>query len=118
MYGKMSTPWRESGFLRRFLRMQYTLKDERALLDAIHKWEKIGFELPTHWNGKLDIKYNLDEKESKWIMNFLRDQPDSTPTVLLKKICVVLKKRKPDHWQKIIADVAPGFGQKGALLEL
>jgi hypothetical protein len=118
MFGKMSTPWRESGFLRRFLRIQYTLRDEHALLTAIHNWKKIGFELPTTWNGRLEIKYNLDEKESKWLMQLLRDQPDSTPTVLLKKIAVVLKKRKPDEWRRIVEDCASSFGQKGALLEL
>jgi len=118
MYGKLLTAWTESGFLRRFLRIQYALRDEKVLLQAIHNWKKVGFEVPVTWDGRAMIKYDLEESESKRVMHAMRDQLDSTPTVLLKRICQVLKRRKPDKWKSILEDIAPALGRNGELLEL
>lgn len=117
-FGKLYTAWSESGFARRFLKIQYTLKDEKAILRAVHEWKKIMFDVPTVWDGRLGIKYNLEENDSKMVMNLMREQQESTPTVLLKRITCVLKKRKPDEWKRILLDIAPALGRNGALLEL
>ena len=118
-YGRMYTAWEESGFSRRFLRIQYVLKDEKQILDAIHKWEKILFDLPVYWNGnRAMLKYNLDEKESKWILGLMKEQPNSTPSVLIKRVAVVLKYKRPKDWRVIFKDVEASFGKQGALLEL
>lgn len=117
-FGAQITAWRESGFLRRFLRIQYVLEDEMALIDAIHKWKKIGFELPTEWNGRISIPYNLTDADSKFVLGMMRAQPDTTPNVLIKKIACVLKRRTPKSWKKIMIDVAPSLGSNGAMLEL
>lgn len=115
---KVYTSWRESGMLRRFIRLQYTMQNENALLDAVHKWIKVGVEIPTTWNGRIQIRYNLDDKESRFVMGLIKEQPDVTPTQVLKKIACVLKKRQPDKWQDILRDSAPSFGKNGALLTL
>lgn len=112
------TRWRENGFIRRFIRFQYTMGNEHALLDAVHHWKKIGIDIPTTWNGKVSIKYNLDESDSKFVMKLMQEQPEVTSNTLLKKIAVVLKRRSPDTWKQIISDVAPAFGKNGAILEL
>lgn len=118
MFGQQITAWRENGFLRRFLRLQWVLEDENVLLDAVHAWKKVEFDLPTTWNGRLSIPYNLEEKESKWLISLIDGQREITPAQLLKKIACVLKKRKPDEWRKIMTDVAPAMSSNGALLSL
>jgi len=118
MFGKQVSAWTESGFLRRFLRMQYTMKDDKALLRAVDQWKKIGYEIPVTWDGRVEIKYNLEENESKVVMRSMREQLDTTPTVLLKRIICVLKKRKPERWRAILDDITPALGRNGALLEI
>lgn len=117
-FGQQITAWRENGFLRRFLRMQWVLKDDKALIQAVHEWKKIGFEVPTIFNGRLEIPYCLSAKESTHILSLVKHQQEVTPTQLLKKICCVLKKRDPKNWQRIVDDVSTSFSQRGALLEL
>lgn len=119
MFGKYQGAWRESGFLRRFLKFQYVLDKEGVILDAVHAWIKIKVKMPLDvFNRKEFIKYNLSVEESKFIMKIMEDAPESTPTVLLKKITCVLKHYQPKEWRKIITDVAPSFGKDGAFLIL
>jgi hypothetical protein len=117
-FGQQIGAWRENGFLRRFLRMQWVLKDERSLIEAVHQWKKIGFEIPTVFNGRIQIPYSLTLKESARLVTMLKYQSNTTPLALLKRTACVLKKREPKNWEKIIDDIAPSFGQRGALLEL
>jgi hypothetical protein len=119
MFGKMIGVWNATGFARRFLRVQWVMKDENALLAAVHDWKKLTFDMPTVWNGKRShIPYNLDEKESKYCMTLMRDQRDVLPTILIKRVAVILKVKFPDTWKKILDDIAPALGRNGALLEL
>jgi hypothetical protein len=118
-FGRNFTVWNENGFLRRFLRIQYVLKDEEVILNAVQNWKKIGLEIPIVINGnRAIIPYNLDSKESKFVMTILKEQPFSTPNVLLKRIAVVLKHSQPKRWREIITDLSPACGRNGALLEL
>jgi len=117
-FGQQITAWRENGFLRRFLRIQWVLKDDKALIEAVHQWKKLGFEIPTVYNGRMNVPYSLSIKESTHILSTIKHQQEVTPTQLLKKICCVLKQRDSKSWQKILDDVAPSFNQRGALLEL
>ena len=117
-FASQITRWQANGFLRRFIRLQYTLANEHILLEAVHKWKKVAVDIPTTWNGKLSVKYNLDELESKFVMDSMKDQPEVTSNTLIKKIACVLKRRSPQHWREIIKDVAPAFGKNGAFLHL
>ena len=116
--GKMYSIWNESGFLRRFLRIQYTMRDQKTILEAVHAWKKITMTMPTIWNGRLVLKYNLEDKDSKFVMVLMKDQPYSTPTILVKRIAVVLKEIRPDTWRDILRDIGPSFGKNGAMLEI
>lgn len=120
MFGKQYSAWNESGFLRRFLRIQYALKDEQAILEAVHKWKKITIAMPLAklLNSRLVIPYNLTQEESTFIMRIMKDEPESTPTVLLKKIACVLKMKDVKTWRHIIHDVSSSFGKNGAYLTL
>lgn len=118
IYGRMSTSWSESGFLRRFLRMQYVMADPKLIMDSVQRWEKLSFEVPTMWNGRHIIKYNLDDKDAAYLRSLLRHQSDSTPFVLLSKIACVLKHRNKETWKEIIKDVSEAFGKQGALMQL
>lgn len=115
---KVFTAWRENGMMRRFLRIQWVMQDERALLNAVHQWRKIAIEMPVTWNGRIGIKYNLDDKESSFVMSMLREQPEVTSNQMLKKIACVLKKRSPEHWKEMLKDVSASFGKNGALLTI
>lgn len=118
MYGKMFTQWTESGFLRRFIRIQYVLKNENAILDAIHEWKKIGIRLPIDFQGdRATIPYNLTKQDSLFIMaTVMKNQKESTPNVLIKKICCVLKFSRPKEWKRLMIDFAPATNKNGALL--
>lgn len=118
MYGKMHTQWNESGFLRRFLRIHYVLEDKDAILDAIHRWTKIGITVPILLHGRATIPYNLTQEESKFLMAMMKNEPDSTPTVLMKKIACVLKLSQPKTWRKVFSDFSPSVNLSGALLIL
>jgi hypothetical protein len=118
IYGKLMTAWVESGFLRRFLRMQYTMADPSALIDAIRNWKKIEFDMPSVWTRKQEIKFNLDKNDTAFIGKIMKYNSDSTPNVLMQKIACVLKYRKPDQWHAIIESVGDAMGRNGALLHL
>lgn len=116
MYGKWAEAWTESGFLRRFIRIQYTLSDKEAILDAVHEWKKIAITIPISLQGRATVPYNLTLEESKFIMGIMHREKDSTPTVLLKKIACVLKLSQPKQWRKILSDFAPSVNQGAMLL--
>jgi hypothetical protein len=117
MFGKQYTAWVESGFLRRFLRIQYVMKNEKAIIDSVHKWKKISMPVMVEFQHA-SIPYNLNKEDSAFIMTIMKHESDSTPTVLLKKIACVLKTTQPKEWRKILADFAPSVGKNGALLIL
>jgi hypothetical protein len=118
LYGRMFSNWTESGFARRFMKVQFTMENEHAILDAIHKWQKITLPIPTVWENKILLPYNLTEKDSRLIMEIIKEQPDSTPTALLKRVAVVLKSRFPNEWSKILLNFAPALSRNGALLRI
>ena len=124
LYGRFSMVWRENGFLRRFLQVNYVLQNEQAIMDSIHKWQKLVFTEPilqsTNGNGLglLPMRYNLESAESRMVIDMMKEQPASTSTILLKKIAVVLKVALPKQWKAILQDFAPALGSRGAMLEL
>lgn len=121
MFGRQFTSWNESGFLRRFLRIQYALADEKAILNSVHHWQKIIIDLNVKHilgDGRVVIPYNLTLEESKFLMQVMSSEPESTPTILLKKIACILKSINPKQWRDIIKDAAPSFGKSGAYLTL
>lgn len=118
MYGKRLSSWEANGFARRFIRVNWSLSDETLILDAIDRWKKLELSrsIVLSWNGKVHLRYNLDEKESHFCREMLKDQLNSTPFVLLKKTAVVLKSKLPKDWHKVIKDVAESFRRDGGLL--
>jgi hypothetical protein len=116
IYGRFVSGWSESGFLRRFLRIKYAMEDSKIILDAVEKWQKITFEIPSVWNGRIHIKYNLEPNESTFLRTIIRNQEESTPFVLLQKTACILKHKLKDNWKQIIVDVAPTLGKDGGLL--
>lgn len=117
MFGRQYTGWNENGFLRRFICVQYVLDDEKAILNAVDNWKRINFQVPPE-QPRFQLPYNLTEEESKFVMKLMDEQLHSTPTVLLKKIAVVLKHRHPKIWRVILEDMRPALGKNGARLTL
>jgi len=117
MFGRQYTGWNENGFLRRFICVQYVLDNEKAILAAVDRWTRIDFNVPLA-QPRFELPYNLTEEESKFVMSLMDEQLHSTPTVLMKKIAVVLKNRHPKEWRKILEDMRPALGKNGARLTL
>lgn len=117
MFGKQYTGWNENGFLRRFICVQYVLNDEKAILAAVDKWKRLNLVVPSE-QPRYQLRYNLTEDDSRFVMRLMDEQLHSTPTVLIKKIAVVLKSRHPKEWRRILEDVRPALGKNGARLTL
>jgi len=119
MFGQHYTGWNENGFLRRFICIQYILDNEKAILDAVHRWSKINITTPVFQsNGSFMLPYNLTKEESRWVCDLMGEQQHSTPMVLIKKVAVVLKSQDERTWTKILFDLSPALGKNGAKLVL
>jgi hypothetical protein len=120
IYRQKYTQWQANGFLRRFLWVTYTLKDQDALMRAIHNWKKLtvrnGIFYPIMMGGSLP--YKVSEADSRTIRKMVHFQPgQETPYVLLKKIySVLLWKHKGRKAMTILDDFAESLGRTGATL--
>lgn len=90
-YTKHYQNWKNDGFLRRFLWCSIKLKNPDRILQSIHKWEKIQLDGIPRKHPTGIIKMNVEENESKFLLECLQTQQEATPFVLLKKIMAVLK---------------------------
>lgn len=76
-YDRMSGPWEDSGFMRRFLWVSYTLQDPDVLMDAITQWKRAefgGVAIPrTPANNLIPDTLSIDERRE--IRSWLKYQP-------------------------------------------
>ena len=111
--------WRQSGFLRRWLVCLFTMSNlsRNKLIGSIHDWKRLEFDGIRRISPTTPIPYNLEEKESRFLLNLIKDQSSqATPYVLLKKIYCVLKwkyKKEPERPLEIIRDFAPSLTREG-----
>jgi hypothetical protein len=124
-YHKKYTEWDSSGFLRRFLWLVYKVKDPRVLEEAIHRWQLLPIDSIIRSKVPItDIKYNLTEDDSNFVLSLMREQPDrSGGFILLKKIACVLKwkyttSKSPDAYKLILKDIGGTLRRDGGTLEL
>lgn len=115
--------WQKNGFLRRFLWSMFSVANQDAIMEAIRKWQKIGF-------GKLlvrpvlgTIPVNLTLQQSTYLEMLIKEQPGIAGTgyVLMKKIAAVLLWKYDNDFtkvQEILDDVAPSLSRDGAVLRL
>jgi hypothetical protein len=76
-YDRMSGPWEDSGFLRRFIWVAYTLQDPDVLMDAITQWKRAefgGVAIPKPpANNTIPDSLSVDERRE--IRGWLKHQP-------------------------------------------
>jgi hypothetical protein len=122
IYRQKYKQWNDNGFLRRFLWVTYTLRDQDALMKAIHDWKKLtlrnGISYPIMMGGKLP--YKVTEQESRTIRKMIHFQPgQETPYVLMKKIySILIWKHKGKNAMRILTDFSEGLQREGGQLTL
>lgn len=76
-YERMSGPWEDSGFLRRFLWCSYTLGDPNVLMNALEEWRRAelgGIKIPSvPASNKIEDTLTLEERRE--IRTWLKFQP-------------------------------------------
>lgn len=122
-YAQKYDAWQKSGFARRFLWCKFSVKNPEMILEAIHEWKRIEMDgIPRRHPGRSGIPFDVSEKESRWLMKFVREQPgDATPYVLLKKIYSVLKwkyKANPRRVREIFEDFSGSLFRDGTELTI
>jgi len=117
--------WTETGFLRRFLWMVYTVSNPDAIMEAIRRWQKLNFGRVSFRPANGEIPMEVDDQRSRLLENMMKSQPGANGTayVLLKKICAVLDwKYSPgsgkERTNEILRDIAPALSKNGGKLEL
>lgn len=117
--------WSKSGFLRRFLWIVFSVKNQNRIAEAIRAWEKIDLGRITVRPANRQIQVNISRERTLQMEKMMQEQVgfNGTGYVLLKKIVAVLEwkygnnggsKRVAD----LLADLAPAFSKNGGKIIL
>lgn len=119
---KMWNKWEKIGFTRRFIWINYSLKNPKEILKAIHRWQLLDFGMTMKAFPIADnIPYDMNDRESSFVLDCLKGQAEATPLVLMKKIYCVLKWKyqgDADKAKEILSDFAQCLEQQGTFIEL
>jgi len=125
MYRRHFEGWKETGFLRRFMWVDYVLKNPYAIMDAIQAWERLEIQDGLRFGiPSSSIKYSLNAREVAIIRNWLRYQHgQELPFILLQKIACVLRwrsirTRRPDNTMSVLADFAESLEENGTEVDV
>lgn len=118
--------WSKSGFLRRFIWLTYSVKNQNKIAEAIRRWEKINFGKINYRpaSGAIDVLF-ADEQHNL-LESMMAEQPgfNGPGYILLKKITAVLiwkygngngGRRKVTD---LLRDIAPAFSKNGGQIIL
>lgn len=117
--------WQKDGFMRRFIWLTYTVQNQRKILEAIRKWQKIDFGRISTRPANRQIQVEITSERSQFLEHIMREQPgiNGTGYILLKKITAVLEWRYQEHRNKnrvkeILEDIAPALTKNGGRVVL
>jgi hypothetical protein len=117
--------WSKSGFLRRFIWVVFSVKNQNRIAEAIRQWEKIDLGKISVRPANRQIQVNITAERTRQMERMMREQSgfNGPGYVLLKKIVAVLEWKYgsnggPKRVTAILEDLAPGFSKNGGMVIL
>ena len=118
------TGWYDTGFLRRFMWIQYRLHDPNAVIEAIMENRRIDFTVdgfsarqPVSVGA---IPYDVSRVESERLLYFLRDQPfkEIPLSTMQKMLCALKWKYGKERAMELLEDFSTSLSANGTTLIL